>query len=360
MDAAKIPLTRASFFIVCLIIGVVLVLVSAFVFVLPSLEPNVSTVNPNYSGLGILVNKTDIISSQLEIIVTAEPNTLYFQYFFICQANGTYNFLFSFPFNITREISSWPEKAQFNSTSSHGSAVWMHLDSNGTGGRSVSGEFEIADTFRSGSSGSNTFVLPFGFGVFGAEIFGNLTLQLNVTFAQGINTDLIFTVPSPKYDIVQTFPERTVGWLAMPGRPINWTNRAGGQWEFPEGLRESIIIYTQNRDEIHGSQFSVFFGGVVLSIGIQVAIVAMYDFSKERFGHRCDERKTSVARLYIPDNEIWARCPMCNKQNRVMKDVAEFHPTDNAPFEMECFNCHTPMTIGRCIHAPKTWKTPKA
>jgi hypothetical protein len=234
----------------------------------------------------------------------------------------------------------------------------MHLDSNGTGSGSVSGEFEIADTFKSGSSGSYTFVLPFGFGVNGAEIFGNLTSQLNVTFAHGVNTYLTFTVPSPKYNIVQTFPERKQGWLTMPGRPVEWTNRAGGQWQFSEGLAESMIIYSQNNDEIRNNQVFLFLGGVLLSIGIQVAIVAMYDFSKERFGQKGDEVKTSVARLYLPNSEIWARCPECHKKNKVLKDAAEFHPTNNAPFKMECLNCHTQITIGKCMRAPKTWKTP--
>jgi hypothetical protein len=169
---------------------------------------------------------------------------------------------------------------------------------------------------------------------------------------------LIFTVPSPKYDIVQTFPERKYGWLAMPGRPVDWSNRAGGQWQFSEGLQESIIVYSQNHDEIRGSQFFLFMGGVVLSIGIQVAIGAVYDFSKERFGYEGDEGKTSVARLYLHDNEIWARCTECHKQNRVLKDVADFHPTNNAPFKMKCLYCHKPMTIGKYMRAPKTWKTP--
>jgi hypothetical protein len=76
MGAVKVPRTKAVFFIACLVLGVTFVLVSAFSCLIPSLEPNVSTVNPNYSGLGILVNKTDIVPSLLEIIVTAEPNTI--------------------------------------------------------------------------------------------------------------------------------------------------------------------------------------------------------------------------------------------------------------------------------------------
>jgi len=352
----RTPRTKTIFFIVFIITGIAVSCFSAYFLVFPSLVPRLSTVNPNYSGLGTLVNKTNVSPYLLVVIASAEPNELFFQYYFNCDENGTYNFLLSFPFNMSRKISSQPENMSFNYSSSYGTAIWSQYYSNGTGSRSISGNFEIEDTFRSGSGGYYTFVLPFGFGVNSQEIFGNLTSELNVTFAPGVRTDLYFNVDSSKYEITQTFPERKGGWLTMPDRPINWT---GAAWELQEGLSQSFIIYCRNPGEIRGGQVFLFLGGVILSIGIQIAIGGGYDLAKERFGHDAENIVASTAWSYPVDNEIWTKCPKCMKQNRIPKEFSSFRPTVDAPYKTECSGCRATIMINRCTRAHKNWKKPE-
>lgn len=348
---------KITFFVACIAVGIIVSVFSALFLVFPSLVPNLSTVSQNYSGLGIQVNKTDISPTLLVIEVTSDPNKLFFQFYFSCDRNGTYNFALSFPFNMTRKISSRPENMLFNYSSSYGTGVWFQCDSNGTGSRDISGSFEIEDTFRSGSGGYYTFALPFGFGVNSQEIFGNITSQLNVTSISGIQTYLYFNIDSSKYEITHTFPERRTGWLTLPDRSVNWT---GGYWEFQDGLQQTIFIYSKKLAEIRDLQISLFLGGIALSIGIQIVITGGYDLCKERLGQNGDHEIVTTAWLYPAQKEIWVKCPTCLRKNLIQKEFSSFHPTTHVPYKTECSGCRARIIVGKCARAHKNWKKPNA
>jgi hypothetical protein len=259
--------------------------------VYPSLRPYNYRLDPNYSGFGVLVNKTNIspVHPDLIIILSIEPNELYFQYFFMCKEAGTYNFLFIFPFNLTEKLSA-TENVSFKSTP-YGSAVWLQYVINETGSHSISGNFAIEETFKSGSGGSCMFVLPFGFGIH-SETVGNLQNELNVTFDGAYNqVDVSFVTPFPKYRIIQTFPQMQYGPSPMPGRE---REIAGSRWVFKGELRESITIYSESPEEISNNQNSLFLGGLLLGFGINIIVRVAYDYAKERALAR-HERSTEAA-----------------------------------------------------------------
>lgn len=252
---------------------------SGAILVYPSLRPYNYRLDPNYSGFEVFVNKTNIspVNPDLIVILSIEPNELYFQYFFNCEEVGTYNFLFVFPFNLTEKMST-TENVSFKSTP-YGSAVWLQYVINETGSYNIFGKFVIEETFKSGSGGSYMFVLPFGFG-FRLETVGNLRNELNVTSDDAYNqVEVSFVTPFPKYRIVQTFPQMHYGPSPMPGRE---REIAGARWMFEEELQESINIYVESPEEISNNQNSLFLGGILLGFGINIGARVAYDYVKER------------------------------------------------------------------------------
>ena len=240
--------------------------------------PNYSF-QPNFSGFGVARNETNISPNFFVLSITIRPPELYFYYSFSCCENGTYNFLFWFPFKIISKTSSTMNMS-FNATS-RGSAVWLRyqVDNVGYGwvNHQFSGVFSIENTFQSGTRGSYMFVLPFGLGIPG-ELIWNIQRELKVPFTTtSANIDLSFGVPSG-YHITQTFPPHTVG-------PNTWTTRSNRTitkvgWN-PRDLRDSVTIYCQNPNEIALYQSFLFIGGLCLGIGFPIMTTPVYDTVKK-------------------------------------------------------------------------------
>jgi len=211
--------------------------------------------------------------------ITTGPAELSFYYSFSCDQNGTYNFLFWFPFKITSKTSSKVDMS-FNATAK-GSAVWLqHQVDNvhyGWTGQQISGVFSIENTFQSGTRESYMFVLPFGLGV-PHELVRKIQMDLGVPFVTpSASIDLSFGVRR-SYLITQTFPQHSVGpntWTTPTNRTIT---KVG--WN-PKGLSDSVTIYCQNPNETAIYQSFLFIGGLCLGIGAPIVTTTLYDATKE-------------------------------------------------------------------------------
>jgi len=261
-----------------LILGFLITLLGGFIplFLFYS-APNYSF-QPNFSGFGIARNETNISLILFVLSVTIEPPELYFYYSFTCYENGTYNFLFWFPFKIISRTSS-SVNMSFNPTS-RGSAVWLRYQIDnvryGWAGGQFSGVFSIENTFESGTRGSYMFVLPFGLGI-PAELVWDIQRELEVPFVTPSESiDLSFGVPGG-YHITQTFPPHSVGpntWTTISNRTVT---KVG--WN-PRELRDSVTIYCQNPNEIALYQSYLFIGGLCLGIGVPMMTTTFYDAVK--------------------------------------------------------------------------------
>lgn len=231
--------------------------------------------DPNLQGFGVARNQTSIYPSFFVVIVSVEPDQLFFQYGFYCDMKGTYNFLFIFPFRIKSNLLS-TRGMDFNTTS-YGSAVWIEYVVNSVGNYNVSGTFEIEDTFRTGTQGSYMFLLPFGRGIL-PEVVGDLQRRLGVTFFSPDTSriDLSFVIPE-SYQIIQTIPPTKGAPSPIPS--VYWRNMTGATWEFSQ-LQDSVAIYSQKVDEVKWYQVFLFFSGLLLSVGGEILITVAYDFLK--------------------------------------------------------------------------------
>jgi len=232
-----------------------------------------------FSGFGIARNDTDIIPDMMVVGVGIDPPELWFQYFFQCSANGTYNFFFVFPFNITGKWFT-SEDMLFNATP-YGSVVYLrHQVTNVTAGwlsQDISGDFSIENTFQTGTRGRYTFILPFGMGVH-SEVFQDVWKELKVSFhSPDVNITLQVGLPSELH-LVNSFPPVSKGpntWKTPYNRTINSLEWAS------ETLQDSVTIQTENTEEIGSYENLPFISGVLLGIGIPTIITTSYDAIKE-------------------------------------------------------------------------------
>jgi hypothetical protein len=250
------------------------------------LEPYLILVNapsysfkPGFSGFGIARNETVILPTMMVVGLGSDPPELWFQYFFECEANGTYNFIFAFPFNITGQIGS-SRNMSFRATT-RGSAVWSRYEVNtvsyGWQSAEVWGVFSIENTFQSGTRGSYTFILPFGMGI-SAEVIGDLQHELGIGFhTPDVNISLQVGLPS-RFKIIGTFPPVSAGpnvWVTPTNRSITTM-----EWHF-EKLQDSVTINCEDQNEIAFYETLPFISGLFLGIGIPIITTTLYDAVKE-------------------------------------------------------------------------------
>jgi len=234
---------------------------------------------PSFAGFGVARNTSNIVPSWFVVGVAVDPPELWFQYFFEYSMNGTYNFLFIFPFKIINKIRA-SENMHFNSTS-RGSAIWLQYKVNdvpfGWAGTDIWGDFSIENTFKSGTRGSYMFILPFGRGISG-EVLGNLQEALQVTFhTPDTNISLQVGLPA-RYQITQAFPPISAGpnvWTTPSNRVISTV-----EWQF-ETLQDSVTIYCQDPDEIALYQSYQFISGLGFGIGVTMVTTTVYDAIKD-------------------------------------------------------------------------------
>jgi len=269
-------MSRPMFLLLFLALGIFLLSIGSGLFALYVNATRYRS-DPNLSGFGVARNQTSVTPFSHTVIVSAEPNELFFQYRFFCDKSGTYNFLFYFPFKINA-ISASTLGMNFNATP-FGSAVWIKYQVSREGNYDVYGQCEIEDTFRTGTQGSYVFLLPFGRGI-SADVVSELQIGLGVTFftPDGSQIDLSFVVPDA-LQIVQTIPPTQGAPSPVPS--VYKNNMTGLNWRFTE-LRDSIAIYCQNSDETKLYQIFLFFSGLFIGLGGEILVTLSYDFIKTR------------------------------------------------------------------------------
>lgn len=270
----------------------------------------------SFSGFGVARNSTNISAHRFVVGIGVDPPELWFQYFFRCDTNGTYNFLFVFPFKITSKIHA-TDNTHFNATY-RGSVVWLQYQVNNVSiwGRDddIWGYFSIENTFQSGTRGSYMFVLPFGMGIH-PEVSSKLHRDLGVTFhSPDANISLQVGLPAP-YQITQTFPPISAGpnvWETPTNRTITTV-----EWEF-ETLEDSVIIFCQDPDGMANYQNYQFISGIGFGIGIPIIAATIFEYvkelargarepkpsSKESNNVKKEEEKSSKEMRYRKTNEL--------------------------------------------------------
>ena len=239
--------------------------------------------NPNVRGFLVARNQT-VTPTSMNIILGIDPMELYFQYFFGCEANGTFDFLFVFPVQIVSKIAT---SMNMSVRSTHyGSAIWLHYDvvdvAAGAGPKwhpeeEIWGWFSISNTFQSGTRGSYTFILPFTSDM-DASVAADLWSQLSVnSYDAGAPITLQFGLPG-SHRILQTFPPISSGpnvWI----NPYNQT-RTTVKWNF-QSLGEMLTIQSEDSTEISRYDILPFISGVLIGVGVPITTSALYDWIKE-------------------------------------------------------------------------------
>lgn len=224
---------------------------------------------PTPRGFGMASNQTNIQPTTLWVDIQANAPQLGFRYYFQCSTNGTYNFLFTFPFKVIRKDSSTPNML-FNSTSS-GSVIWLEylVEDVSTGWKpeEIWGYFDIDNTFQSGTRGSYTFLFPFENAIDG-EAVHNIQRKLGVPFhtqyEQNGTLELQFRLPA-RYQIIQTFPPLSIGPVPTNGSITRM------EWKL-KTLRQTVTIYCQDPDEMLLYQSLLFISGLGFGIGVPMFV----------------------------------------------------------------------------------------
>jgi hypothetical protein len=227
-----------------------------------------------YSGFGIAHNDS-IIPIRMTVAVEVNPPELWFDYYFSCSENGTYNFIFVFPFNIVRVYGA-SENMTTKSTP-HGSAVWLqhrvdNVSSYGLGNE-IWGYFSIENTFQEGTRGSYTIILPFGMGI-DPSVTQDLWETLKVPFYSGdINVTLQVALPGA-FRPTTMFPPNSKG-PELFRTPFN-TTIASMIWDAGT-LQNSVTIEAIDINEKPFYDNIPFTSGILFGIGIQLMFTIGYD-----------------------------------------------------------------------------------
>ncbi|MGD0495908.1 MAG: hypothetical protein ABSB28_07675 [Candidatus Bathyarchaeia archaeon] len=233
-----------------------------------------------YSGFEIAHNTSSITPVTMTVLVSVNPPHLFFDYYFICNANGTYNFIFAFPFNILEQTGASEKMA--TRSRPHGSAIWLqyvvdNVSSWGLG-HEIWGDFVIENTFQDGTRGSYTIILPFGMGM-DFEVVRDLWQALKVPFnSGGVNITLYVALPVG-FRPTTTFPLNR--GLEYPPSHFNVTQaQASMTWDAGT-LQNSVTIEAIDINEKSFYDNIPFTSGILLAIGLQFVFTIGYDFVKK-------------------------------------------------------------------------------
>ncbi len=228
-----------------------------------------------YSGFEIAHNASSVTPQWMTVYVAVNPPELFFDYFSICNANGTYDFIFAFPFNILGQNGA-SENMSTRSTP-YGPAVWLkYVVDNASSwglGHEIWGDFVIENTFQDGTRGLYTIILPFGMGV-RSEVTGDLWQALQVPFYSDVNITLYVALPVG-FKPTTTFPPNR--GLEFPPTRFNVTQaQASMTWDAGT-LQNSVTIEAADTNEKAFYDNIPFTTGILLAIGLQFMFTVGYD-----------------------------------------------------------------------------------
>jgi hypothetical protein len=237
-------------------------------------------------GFAIAHNSTQNIlprSLYIRVAVLTERPILYFRYEYVVYENGSYNFIFVFPFQVVQNT-GLNEAVHFNSTP-YGSAIWTTREINNVANGSwsddhIEAEFFINNTLQSGTRGDYTFTLPFIGGVGGAsDVITRLRDSLRVIwYTPDAAVELEFIVPS-RLHITQAYPQSFAGPDTLTIIGNQTINKVRWTMAWPS---QQFTIICHDSDEASFYQAMLFFSGIFISIGVGIVVRSAYDAAKER------------------------------------------------------------------------------
>ncbi len=245
--------------------------------------PTLSSANPYYQGFGVARNDT-ASPTIMTIGLVVNPPEFSFQYFFEAMVNGTYNFIFVFPFNVKSIVGE--SKNMFMSVNSTNTCtvISVSLNSSQLESGKIWGDFMIDQTFVSDNRGLINIILPFGNGI-SSETFDNIQRKLEVSlYSPDAPIDLYVSLPN-SYSWTESFPSMT----GMNPFVNPFTNKSVTSlyWNFDK-LQNSITIKCDDQFEIGVYGYLLFFSGIFLGVGLPLMVTTYYDGKK-----RWSEKKTT-------------------------------------------------------------------
>ena len=233
-------------FIILIALGVIVTSIGGYWFYSYANPPTLSS-DPNYQGFAIARNST-INPIAMNIELEVNPSELSFQYFYNAQLNGTYNFIFVFPFHVTGIVDE-SENMSINPTNTCTVfSLSLNLTKNNEYWESeqISGDFMIAQTFLSGSRGLYTMVLPFSGGV-GGETYNTLQQKLEVGIYSPDAPITLGVILPAAYSVTESFPSMAgVNPYIMP---FTNTSVMSLSWNFAEMQDSSISNWKLSEHE---------------------------------------------------------------------------------------------------------------
>jgi hypothetical protein len=262
------------FYVAFFLVGIIVTSVGAVLFYVSINSPTYSY-DPYYQGFGVARNSTTI-PSFFVINFVVDPPELVFEYFYTAQTNGTYNFIFVFPFHVTSIIRN-STNMMVNSTNTC-TVISLRLDSIKQGSQEIWADFEIKRTFLSANRGLYTVVPPFGRGISdGAydSAYRKLGVGLNPLDA---TVELYVSLPN-SYSYTESVP--TITDMNPFVNQITNKSLTSLHWVFTE-LQNSVTIMCTDQSEIDYLQNVTFWSGILFGIGFSLMLNTVYDAYKKR------------------------------------------------------------------------------
>jgi hypothetical protein len=264
----------AVIFIVLIALGVIITSIGVLFY--SNANPPTFSSNPYYRGLGIVENST-IIPGTMYIGLQVNPPAFSFQYFFITKVNGTYDFVFEFPFNVISKIRG-TEGMSVNSTDT---CTVISVSNNLTqGSGEVWGQFTVSPTFLSGSRGLYTMVLPFG-NPYNSEAFQKAVSELQVSSLQPDAKIKLNIVLPHDYSWTESFPAMT--GMEPFTYPLTDKPKTSLYWDFDnlQNIQGSVTVKYEDQSQIGNYANWNFLSGIFIGVGSSILTTSVYDGLKK-------------------------------------------------------------------------------
>ncbi len=278
-----------KFYIIFFLIGSLVLSIGA-VLILRYFYAPTHYYQPEKRGFGVAFNHTRLISPNwysIEIFVKQDVAELLFYYSFEVVENGSYNFIFVFPFDVIAKIES-TEGMNFTKTP-YGTAFSLKYEISdvitGKKGDIINGRFQIENTFQSGTKGEYSFTLPLASGIPSCPEIDSLNAEMGVWWHTPAGAvSLIFVVPE-NLRITQMYPLTNV-----TGPNTNYSSYYNitttyVKWDL-YWLEQHFTIVCTDSDEKQKYEAILFLSGILISAGVSLLVKTGHDYLKAKLSEK--------------------------------------------------------------------------